>query len=288
MPPGAAEAHDRRVRVPAEELRDEEARLVDLVFDHAVAGAPVQLERHTGERELPHERVWAAARICERRGQRRAADLLPREPLQTTPALELRKVPVPPRHVGRRVERGHAGEQMRVARGEQQRFLSAHRAADCEDAIRLDVDPVAFGDPRHAREVRDLPGRPPRVVGEPSPLAGRIDDGEAAERREVAEEAGVLPGRQAATVRRDDERDRAAPITARQQQVRGPQPPVVRAVADHANQHRRLRRRGAGNRDGQQDEQGQRRAGEPRHARAPIVGAVRGACGLCPCACLCC
>jgi len=264
--PGPTEALDGGARIPAEDLRDEHGGLVDLIANDGVAGAPVELERHAGECELPREGVGAPARVGERPRQRRAADLLAREPLQAAAAGQLRKVPVPARHVGRRVERGRAREQMRMTRSKEEHLLPAHRPTDRVHALQLDVDAVPLSDPRHAREVGDLAGVPPRVGTEATALAGGIDHGEAADRGQVAEEAGVLPRRQAAPVRRDDERDPAAVVAAREQEVCGADAAVVRAVVDQP--HFDLGPHGGSRGGRQEQEQGERRRGGPHESEA--------------------
>jgi hypothetical protein len=240
--PGAAEAEHRRARVPAEDLGDEHRGLVDLIPDHAVVRAPVELERHPRKRELADEVVRAPARVAKRRRQRRAADLLAGELLQPATASQRCEVPVPARHVGRRVECRRAREQVRIARDEKQHLLAAHRAADGVDALRVDVDAVPRCDLRHPREVGDLARRAPRVSAEPTPLARRVDHREAAERRQVAEEARVLSRGQAAAVRRDHERDRPSVVVPREEEVGRTKAAVVRPVPDDADLNRRLRR----------------------------------------------
>jgi hypothetical protein len=249
------------------DLDDEQPCLVDLVADHGVARAPVELERHAGECELAHEVVRAAARVRERRRERRAADLRARELLQAATVLQRREVPVATCHVSRRIERRGAGEQVRMASDEQQHLLPAHRAADRVHTVRVDVDAVLLGDLRHARQVGDLARRAPRVRSEPPALALRVDDGEAPETRQDAEEARVLARAQPAAVGRDDERDRPAVVVPRQHEERATQPPVVRPVVDDADLHRRPGR-GDRRRDGQQDGQGQRRRSEAHACEA--------------------
>jgi len=265
--PPAADAFDARARVPAANLRDEHPRLVDLVPDHPVARAPVELERDAAERELAGERVGAAARVRERAGQRCAPDLLPREPLQGPPARKLREVPVAACHVRGGVEGGDTREQPRVAGGQEQRLLPAHRSADRVDPPPLDVDAVPRRDLRHPRQVCNLSRRAPGVSAEPPPLTGRADDGEAAEAGQLAERAGVLPRADAAAVRRDDERDRLPSVPARKEQVGGSPASVVGGVVDDAHLDRR-RRGPRHRRSGPDDEQDQRHDGKPHGPEA--------------------
>ena len=88
-----------------------------------------------------------------------------------------------------------------MASGEEQRLLTSHRAADRVDTVPLDIDAVSLCDRRHPGQVGDLAGGAPGVEPEPPALPGRVDDREVASPRQVAEEAGVLAGRDAAPVR---------------------------------------------------------------------------------------
>src|SRR5207248_7002296 len=80
--PIADELGDRLARVEPLDEPVEQARLLVLVDDDAVAAAPPELERDAGEGDPPREDERAAVGVEARRLARRAADLEPREPLQ--------------------------------------------------------------------------------------------------------------------------------------------------------------------------------------------------------------
>ena len=153
---------------------------------------------------------------------------------------------------------------MRVAGDEQERLLSAHRAAERVDPVLVDVHAPRARDRRHARKIRDLSRRAPRVPVQLPPLAGGVDQCEAALAGEVAPEERVVALVYPAPVRRDDEWDALAVVVGRQKQPRGPDLPVVRPVVDEADLGVRRGRdrlfRGArradkkqGSRDGEQE-----------------------------------
>src|SRR5207253_7189466 len=120
--------------------------LLALVADDAVGVAPPELEGDARERERACIAERAAHRERDRRRLRRAADLLPRELLQSLPQLagpdlaarvparEVEKLAVLQREVGDGVEDRSAGEERRMPRDEQQCLLAAHRAAERVDA----------------------------------------------------------------------------------------------------------------------------------------------------------
>ena len=94
--------------------------------------------------------------------------------------------------------------------GEQQGLLAAHARAERIDALRFDSQPRngPANDLRHPGEVLDLPGVTPGKASESAALPLRVHDRERAERRQVAPASDVLLGRDAASMRRDDERQR--------------------------------------------------------------------------------
>src|SRR5256885_6525588 len=117
--------------------------------DDAVGSAPPELERHSRVRECSGVLDWAAACIRARGAARRAADFLPRElaqpgaervsPLpETAPvARKAGEIAVAAGHVGYGVERGDAGEELRMGGSGQQRLLAAHARAEPPDALRF-------------------------------------------------------------------------------------------------------------------------------------------------------
>ena len=139
--------------------------------------------------------------------------------------------------IGRSVHGDRAGEQVREAAGEQQRFLSAHRTADGVQPAAIDVKPgeLRLDDVGHSREVGDLAAVAPRVQRQEAPVTVGIDDGEVSERRESAPAAGVDLPVDGAAVRRDDEGDGgvvARPVVVGEQDVRVAPVPVVGPVRD--------------------------------------------------------
>src|SRR2546425_9936210 len=94
--------------------------------------------------------------------------------------------------------------------GEQQRLLAAHARAERVDALRFDSQPRnrAPNDLRHPGEVLDLTGVAPGEASQSAALPLWIHDRERAEQRDVAPAIDVLLGRDAASVWRDDERQR--------------------------------------------------------------------------------
>ena len=165
-------------------------------------------------------------------------------PLAETAAVagEVGEIAIPARHVGYGVERGGAGEELGMACDEQQRLLSAHARAERIDAVRLDLQPRnrAAYELRHAGEVLDLSGIAPGEALEPPALSLRVDDGERAQCRQVAPAVDVLLCRDAASVRRDDERQRriiAGPVPVRQYDVRRAAVTVVRLVVERHDFH---------------------------------------------------
>ena len=205
MHPLALELPQRGVGIHALDLVTEGACLRLLIGDHPVARAPVDLERDARERQLPDVVVRAPKLVCGRVLRGRAAQLLAREPLQRAAAAQSGEVAVAAAHVGRRIERGGAREQVRMQRHQQERLLAAHRAAERVDPAPIDVDAVRLGDRRHPREVGDLAGRAPREPVQAATLTGRVDHREVALTGQVPPEEGVLLGPHPTPVRRDDE-----------------------------------------------------------------------------------
>src|SRR3954468_10812274 len=196
--PEARERVDRRERVELANLAVEALRLVQLVADDAVAGAPPELERDARARDPARVGDRAAPREGRPRRLRRPADLLARESLERAPevagppealradtaATELREGAVLAREVRYGIEDRGACEQPRVARDEQQRLLAAHAAAEGVDPRPVDLEPRQrrSHDLRHSREILDLPRVAPRERPEPPALPVGVDDGEVAER----------------------------------------------------------------------------------------------------------
>jgi len=81
VPPFADHLDDRRVWVQFPDLAIERARLGSLIDDHAIAGAPPDLERNAGEGDLAGEVERAPDCVRARIGEGRAADLGPRKRL---------------------------------------------------------------------------------------------------------------------------------------------------------------------------------------------------------------
>jgi len=99
-------------------------------------------------------------------GSRRAADLYSRKVLQSQTERQVDKRPIPRRHVRRSIERRGACEQVRMARDEKERLLSAHAAAEGVQATPVDMEPGqrVLRDLRHARQIADLARIAPRNV----------------------------------------------------------------------------------------------------------------------------
>jgi hypothetical protein len=97
-------------------------------------------------------------------------------------------------------------------------------------------------DLRHPRQVGDLPGIAPGVEPELASFSVRRDEHEPVAAGKVAPDAGVRLGADAATVRRDDERERPVQIgqVGREQDDRVPQDAVVRDVRDGELLHERM------------------------------------------------
>ncbi len=180
----------------------------------------------------------------------RAADLDPHPPLEVVPdrpaplleaplrADRLRKLAIPERQVGDGVERGRAGEHLRMAREQEERLLATHARPHRIDAPAVDAEPRhgLRENLRHACEIFDLARVAPREATEPAAVPLGVDDREASARRQVAPEAHVLAaGDDAAAVRGDHERQRAArarPIRRGQEEEGAAPDPVVGPVRD--------------------------------------------------------
>ena len=246
--PGPDDGVQRRGRTQPSEQADERNGLVARI-DDAIRPAPPQLQRNARRCDCACVRQRTARRIGTGIGARRAADLGARElpqavadrrppPRQTASvAADAREVAIAPRQVRDRVERRRTGEQRGMACHQQQALLAAHARAEGVGARPVEPEPRnrAPDDLRHAREIVDLPGIPPREPGEPPSLPLGIHDGERSERRQVAPALHVLARRDAATVRRDDQRQRRIVVRAvpgRENEVRDALPTAVRLVVE--------------------------------------------------------
>ena len=125
---------------------------------------------------------------------------------------------------------------------QEQRLLASHAASDRVHAARGDPQPRErmLDDRGHSGEVHDLAGVTPRVQLETPALPVGVDDGEAAERRQVPPASRVLLWLDAAAVRRDHEWKRRIvmrAVPARKHDDRAAPQPVVRDVADRQPAH---------------------------------------------------
>ena len=266
MIPRTLEVPELRRGIDGQDVRGEQSRLVDLIGDDAVADAPVDLQRHTGEGDRVDVRIGAPLAVRGGHFGRRAAELDPGEPLQPPAVAQPPEVPIAAGHVGGSVEGDRAGQEPGMLRKEEQRLLSTHRASDRVDATRVDPHAEPLDDLRHPCQIVDLPGRAPRILMEPPALAAGIDDREAAFAGQVAPEARVDAGAHPTPVRRDDERNRAAVVRRRQQQPGWAQPPIVGAVEEVNRPGRVDVRPSLRGRDGNEDRQ-REQPKHPFHAR---------------------
>jgi hypothetical protein len=215
---------DRRARVEPAELAEECFRLVLLVGDDVILTAPPDLKRDPRGGDLVRKAEGAARGVGRRDLGRRPAELAPHHRLEVDAARlavaveacliarDGRQLRVSARKVGDRIHRGRAGQDLGVARDEQQRLLAAHAAPEREHASPIDPEPrKRFGDElRHPGEIVDLPlvavGEVPEAPAHPV----GIDDREPAETGEVAPVPRVRTAGAGAAVRRDHERERRA------------------------------------------------------------------------------
>ena len=217
-------------------------RVVHLIEDDLVGGAPVELQRHARERDRASVGNRTAPRVRARVTLGRAADLATRPLLQALPVRNPREVAITAREVGRRVEGGGACQEPVVSRHEEERLLAAHAATHRVDGMRPHAQPRKgrLRDVLHVREVADLALPAPRMERQPTAVPLWADHGEATACRQVAPEGQVRPPRETATVRGDHERQRRVvvrPDIGRKRDVRGARETIVRAVANRPDAH---------------------------------------------------
>src|SRR6266566_3637691 len=242
--PGTDELADPRLSIEALDVTVEQSRLVFLIADGPVAGAPPDLERHPGKGDPPRIVEWTAGFVSAGIGGGCTTDLAPREPLQSVAEGKEIESPVTRRHVGRRIEGRRTGQQPRKTCEQEKRLLSAHAAAERVHAMTLDPQPGdgPFRDPRHPRKVANLSGVAPGEESQLTALAFRMDDGEAAARRQVSPPPNVRPRANTSPVRGDDQRYRGMllrPVPGGQDQIRPPRQSVMSPVVDRQNTHSR-------------------------------------------------
>src|SRR5579862_3630167 len=178
--PGSDVAGHGRLWVGGEDGAIEATGFLLLVDDDPVVKAPPDVQGDTVLGELPDVGDGTSQRVCTRRGRWCAAYLEAGERLQPGAAAgDPPEGRVAGGHVGGGVEGGGACEKAGMKGGQEQRFLSAHAAADGIDAARVDSEPGQCGleDPRHACEVVDLAAPAPRVQGQATSLPFGVDDG---------------------------------------------------------------------------------------------------------------
>ncbi len=170
MRPTAGVGAQRRARIEPAQLVEERLRLVLLIPDDAIPGAPPDLEGYTAERDPPGlaepapggvgtvVRLRVATDLAAHGGLENRAVALAPAPKTAPRARELRQLAVAAREIGHRVQRSCAGQEPWMPRNEQQRLLSTHATAEREDPRSVDPEPRqrSEGEVGHLREVVDL------------------------------------------------------------------------------------------------------------------------------------
>ena len=126
-----------------------------------------------------------------------------------------------PDEVRHRVGCDRCREEIRLPRDEHQRLLAAHAVSGRVDAARVvaEIRNAPPEDPRQRRHLGDVRRPGPGAARDDTSMQPRIDDDQPEAVGKVAPTAGLLPGREAARVGRDDERQArivARPVPGRQ------------------------------------------------------------------------